>query len=171
MCKMANEEVGTILESKKPKKKGKKFIIALFSLALILAIVVYVCLSGFLPVPGCYETSAPAGNYEEIPLESYIEETPELAEMPNLNKIEHKIWKTDLPSDQIVNSYKQNLSDKGYNLEYDGIVSLDEKEYTALGFLKGLTAVGILVSNDGDVIYATGFATDFIEIVEWYQSQ
>ena len=91
--------------------------------------------------------------------------------MPNLDKIEHKIWKTDLPSDQIVNSYKQNLSDKGYNLEYDGIVSLDEKEYTALGFLKGLTAVGILVSNDGDVIYATGFATDFIEIVEWYQSQ
>ena len=168
---MEKVEVETNVETKQSKKKGKKFVIALFLLATISVLIFYFCLSGFLPVPGFYETTEPAGNYEEVSLESYIQETPEIANMPNIDKVEHKIWKTDSTSDQIIYEYKQKLEDKGYSLEYNGKVSFEDKEYTTLGFLKGLTAVGILISDEGDVVYATGFATDFIEILEWYQNQ
>jgi hypothetical protein len=168
---MVEVEVETNVEIKTPKKRSKKLVIALFSLVTISVLILYFCLSGFIPVPGFYETVEPAGNHEEVPLENYIEETPEIADMPNLDKIEHTIWKTDSTSEEIIETYKQQLGDEGYNLEYEGKVSFENKEYTVLGFLKGLNAAGILISDEGDVVYASGFATDFIEIVEWYQSQ
>jgi hypothetical protein len=167
---MVEMEVETNVK-KSTKKKSRKLIIALFSLATVSFLVLYLCLSGFIPVPGFYETTEPVGNYEEVSLESYIEEIPEIADMPNLDKIEYKIWKTDSTDDELIETYKQDVGDKGYNLEYEGKVSFEDKQYTVLGFLKGLSAVGILLSDDGDVVYATGFATDFIEILEWYQNQ
>ena len=176
---MVEVEVETNVEIKPPKKKGKKLVIALFSLAVVSVLILYLCLSGFVPVPGFYETTEPVGDYDEVSLNSYIEETPEIADMPNLDKIEQKIWKTDSTCDQIIENYKQDLEDKGYNLEYEGIINLDDKEYAVLGFLKGLTAVGILISEEGnvessyesEVVYATGNALDFMEILDWYENQ
>ena len=117
----------------------------------------------------------PIGNYEEKTMETYIEKYPIISQIPNLDKIDKNFYETDENTDSIVESYKQKLLNEGYSLEYEDILTIEDKEYKILGFLKGFTAVGILISNNEDneseVIYTTGSALDFIEILEWYQNQ
>jgi hypothetical protein len=57
-------------------------------------------------------------------------------------------------------------------------MDFDGRQFRVVGFLKGLTVVGVVVTDDADdefgydtvVLYATGSAFDFQEILEWYQS-
>lgn len=161
------------MKGKNKKRFNKKF--------AILGIIVIVCLSIFLIlsilnfIPFFLNPVEPFGNYEEKTIESYIEKYPIISEIPNLDKIDKNFYETDENTGSIIEFYKQKLGNEGYSLEYEDTIIIGEKEYTVLGYLKGLTAVGILISNNdekgSEIIYTTGNALDFIEILEWYQSQ
>ncbi len=160
------------------KVKNKK-IILLIILSVIIpsSIFVYLYSTNYLPFSN--ETKQPAGNIESINVQKYFEDHPEIKEMPNLNKINYNAWRTNLTIKQLVDSYKQDLLKEGYDLQYENTIILDGKEYYVLGFIKGLTAVGILISRNtinmnnyySEIIYATGNILDFNEIIDWYQSQ
>jgi hypothetical protein len=172
------EQINNSEKIQKPiKKRGKRKIIALGIILLTLLIVFIILLyAGFLPL--FLQSKEPIGNAEEITIETYLEKNPELAEMPNLDKIETSAFGTDASVNNILDDYKEKLQNEGYSLEYEDTMDLYGKTYEVLGFLKGLTAVGILITSDtsgetnyeSEVIYATGNALDFQEILDWYQS-
>lgn len=172
-----NNKEDTDKKSSFINRKSRKPLSLVIIIVIILSIFLYLNLANFLPLLS--ETKKPEGNIESINTQKYIEEYPELGEIPNLDKINYDAWKTDLTVEQVINSYKQDLSKDGYDLQYENTIDFHGKEYYVLGFLKGLTAVGILISLDttswddynSEVIYATGNALDFKEIIDWYQSQ
>jgi len=160
---------------KKVNKKKTKIVIVTI-VAIIVAILVFYHM-GFIPVG--LSAKNPIGDYKEISMGEYIEEYPDLATMPNLDKIEKKGFKTTSSSEDVIQDYTQKLLDEGYSLKYEGIVNFDGKNFEVYGFLKGLTAVGILTTPvseeengyNSEVIYVTGNALDFQEIIKWYQSK
>jgi hypothetical protein len=95
--------------------------------------------------------------------------------MPNLDKIEYEAYDTDESVSNITESYQDKLISEGYSLKYSGTVELDGVTFNVYGYLKGFTAVGILTTDeitddyDSLVVYATGNALDFKEILDWYQ--
>jgi hypothetical protein len=167
------------IDKKSPivKKKSRKLLSVVIVIIIISSTFLYLNITNYLPFLS--ETKQPVGNIEPINTQKYIEEYPELGEMPNLDKIKYDAWKTDSTVEQVIDAYKQDLSKGGYSLQYENTIDFDGKEYYALGFLKGLTAVGILISSDtnfgddydSEVLYATGNALDFKEILDWYKSQ
>jgi hypothetical protein len=166
-----------LLIIKQKSKKSKKLALLFIVILIILSTFLIFNLTDYLPFLS--EIKQPAGNIESINIQKYIEENPKIGEMPNLDKIKYNIWKSDLTIEQVVNSYKQDLLKEGYDLQYDNTINYNGKEYYVLGFIKGLTAVGILISLDttfgdhykSEIIYATGNVIDFNEIIDWYQTQ
>lgn len=142
-------------------------VICILSIFLILAYLNY--------LPFFLKPVKPIGNYEEKTMDSYIEKYPLISDIPNLDKIEKNFYNTDENSTSIIEFYKQKLSEEGYSLKYEDTIQIEGYEFTVLGYTKGVTAVGILISNNGsdgsEVIYTTGNAVDFIDILEWYQNQ
>ena len=99
--------------------------------------------------------------------------------MPNLDKLEYKAFDTDASVSDVVDDYHSKLNNDGYHLEYSSTVELDGTTFEVRGYLKGLTAVAILTTDEtienydfgSLVLYATGNALDFREILDWYQSK
>lgn len=159
------------------KQKSRKLLLIFVVFIIVLLIFLYLNFTNYLPFLS--KTKQPMGNVESINIQKYIEENPEIREMPNLDKINYDAWRSNLTIEQLIDSYKQDLLKNGYNLRYEDTINFDGKEYYVLGFLKGITAVGILISIDktygdkynSEVIYATGNVLDFNEIIDWYQSQ
>jgi hypothetical protein len=159
------------------KKKNRKLLSFFIVIIVISSIFLYLNLTNYLPFLS--EIRQPVGTVEPINTQKYIQEYPELKEMPNIDKINYNAWKTDSTLEQVVDSYKKDLSKDGYTLQYENTINLDGKEYYVLGYLKGLTAVGILISSDSnladnyntEVLYATGNVLDFKGILDWYQSK
>ena len=167
------------IDKKSPnvKRKSRILLSLIIVILIILSIFFYLNFTNYLPFLS--ETKQPDGKIEQINVQEYIKENPKLGEMPNLDKIKYNAWKTNLTINQVINSYKQKLSIEGYVLQYEDKIIFDLKEYFVLGFIKGITAVGILISLDSnplddyksEVIYSTGDILYFEEIIEWYQSQ
>jgi len=134
--------------------------------------------AGFLPITGLLSVKEPAGSSVPLDIESYMEMYPELAEMPNLDHIKYEAFGTDVSTNVVIDEYTQQLEAEGYHVEYDGTVEMDGSSLQFVGFLKGLTAVGIIITDepaedvghDTVVLYATGNALDFKEILDWYQN-
>jgi len=157
----------------KSKKRTKKIIVILTIIFTIVGILIY---TDYIPL--FYEIKKPVGNYEEIKLENMVDDFPDLADMPNLENINYKTFKTDETSSNIENGYKSQLENEGFNLEYEDYIYHNDNEYKVLGFLKGLKAVGIIITEDSDqisefskVLYSTGNALDFKEILDWYKNK
>ena len=135
--------------------------------------------AGFLPITGLLNVKEPAGSsIVSLNIESYMEMCPELADMPNLDHIKYEAFGTDVSTSVVIDEYTRQLEAEGYHVEYEGTVEMDESSFQFVGFLKGLTAVGIIVvdehtediGHDTVVLYATGNALDFKEILDWYQN-
>lgn len=173
------KKIGTNSKLRINLKVKYKKIILLIILIVIIPSLIFVYFNSINYLPFSSETKQPAGNAESINTQKYFEDHPEIKEMPNLNKIKYNAWRTNSTVKQVVSSYKQDLFKEGYDLQYENTILLNGKEYYVLGFLKGLTAVGILISMNktniniynSEIIYATGNILDFNEIIDWYQSQ
>jgi len=155
------------------KIKRKKRIIKLLAV-LVVVISLFLVLSWLEYIPVFTKTIEPVGNIGTMNVGSYIESNPDLSEIPNLDKLNYEGYYSTASSEDIIEGYKSDLQDKGYSLEYEGTMPLDGKQYKLIGFLKGLTAVGIIIyesSSESEVIYVTGNALDFREILEWYQNK
>ena len=161
---------------KHKKKKEKRWIKPLIALIVILTVIGFAFIFGFIPVG--LNVKPPIGNVETLNADAYLDEFPELANMPNLDKIEYGAFGTDASTEEVAVDYKNTLLSEGYNQEYSGTVEVDGVNFEADGYLKGLTAVGILTTDETTenydynslVLYATGNALDFREILDWYQT-
>jgi len=161
----------------KPKKKKGRALIALLIVSMIAVSVFFVAYYfGFIPIG--LAVREPVGNVETIDVDMYIDEFPELADMPNLDKIEYAAYGTDASIDEIDKDYDKRLTDDGYHLDYTGTFEVDGTTFEVKGYLKGLTAVAILTTDEDNeifdyeslVMYATGNALDFQEILNWYEN-
>ena len=132
---------------------------------------------GFLPIKEFLEVREPIGRSEEIELSSFMQEYPELEEIPNIENINCGVYGTEAHSDAVFYDYKNRLENDGYVLKYEGTGTHDGSDFHYYGFLKGITAVGIVTTSDTDgkfeydtvVMYTTGNAFDYKDILEWYQ--
>ena len=160
---------------KEQKNKRWKKKVAVIGIIVICILSIFLILAHLNYLPFFLKPVEPIGNYEEKSMDSYIEKHPLISEIPNLDKIEKNFYDTDENSTSIIEFYKQKLSEEGYSLKYEDTIQIEGYEFAVLGYTKGVTAVGILISNndsDGsEVIYTTGNAVDFIDILEWYQNQ
>ena len=162
-------------KSKSRFLKSKTSKVALISITII-SIIFTAYLFGYIPI--CLSAKPPAGNYAIFDILSYEEEYPELSNLPNLDKITYQGYGTDATADVVYNEYKTNLVLEGYTIKYEGTGFIGSKNFQYIGLLKGITAVGIIISSDAleetghetVILYMTGNGFDFIPILSWYQS-
>lgn len=162
----------------KYKRKTVRILLTLIPIVVLVGIVGgFAYNAGFIPIKEFLSVREPIGNSVELDIDSYMEEYPELEGIPNLDKIKYSVYGTDASTNAVVNDYRSDLENEGYTVKYEGTKDLEGRHFRVIGFLKGFTAVGIVVTSDTDdefgsdtaVIYATGSAFDFQEILDWYQ--
>ena len=159
---------------KHKRKKGKTLIILSIGIIVFLSIFFVAYYLGYIPIG--LSVIEPIGNAKTVNVDSLMDEFSSLADMPNLDKIDYKAFDTDASVSDIVNDYNNQLISDGYSLEYSGTVELGGVTFEVNGYLKGLTAVGILTTDeitenyDSLVLYAAGNVLDFREILDWYKS-
>jgi hypothetical protein len=174
--KLTKKKLATLKQPiTKPKNKLSKKLVVLSVCTFLLLLTFFISYSfGFIPIG--LSVIEPIGNVKTVNVEDLIEELPSMADMPNLDKIEYEAYDTDESISNICESYQNKLISEGYSLRYSGTVELDGVTFDVYGYLKGLTAVGILTTDeitddyDSLVLYATGNAMDFREILDWYKT-
>jgi hypothetical protein len=133
--------------------------------------------AGFIPIKELLETQEPIGKAEEINIDEYMDEYPEIENIPNLDKLKYKAYGTDESIDAVANDYKQKLENDGYSIKYEGTVYKRGIPFQCYGFLKRFTAVGIIMTSDANVtfghetrvLYTTGSVFDYREIMNFMQ--
>jgi hypothetical protein len=163
-------------------KKRNKNIFRLFIIFISIAIVVGICSSiaynsGFVPIVQLLEVKEPIGEAEEIDIDDQFNKYPKIREIPFIDKLKYRVYGTDKSMESVADNYIEKLENEGYRLLYDGIVYRDEIPYYYYGFLKGFTAVGIIMTSDKNVslnhetmvLYTTGNALDYRNLLRWYK--
>jgi len=162
------------------RKTGKRIIVVSIVLIILLTIIGGAAFTaynmGFIPVN--LSVKKPAGTSATVDIACYMQEYPELDEIPNLDKIKYGVYSTDASSNSVKTEYKQQLETEGYNLYREGSILVDGTDFKFTAYLKGLTAVVIIVAenceafdDDTVVLYTTGNAFYYREILDWYNNQ
>jgi len=167
--------------NQKPRKKPKanvkrKTTKVLIFTSVITAAILIAYNFGFIPIG--LSARVPVGDYILLDLDSYKENYLEVSDIPNLHKIIYQGYGTDELADVVYDNYKKDLLSDGYSIEYEGTGYFIGKNFRYMGFLKGITAVGIIISSETSeeigyktgILYMTGNAFDFIPILNWYQN-
>lgn len=164
-----------------PLKKNLPRVVTLAAIILILvgASSFTAHRGGFLPLKIFLDTEEPIGDASEIDVDKYMKEYPQLNDLPNLNKIKHKLYGTDASINTVAVDYKQRLRNKGYKLKYTGTKTIRGISLDYFGFTKGLTVVGIVMTSDGIsqfknydtvVLYTTGNLFAYKDAISWYNA-
>ena len=133
--------------------------------------------TGFLPIKILLETEEPIGHVEEIDIGEYIDEYPELDDIPRITRIKYQVYGTDASVNTVALDYKQKLQDDGYKLKYTGSRTIRGISVDYFGFVKGLTVVGIVMTSedvgslknfDTVVLYTTGGLFAYKDVISMY---
>ena len=131
---------------------------------------------GYIPIGPTLQVERPIG-YTKLCTSCYEEKYEDiLDQIPNLDKIKYDVFGSDNTYLEIFVDYKQKLEADGFHEETSGIKTVKGIEVRYYGFLKGITAVGIGIALGSDVdlpyesvvLYTTGSALDYQEIIDWY---
>ncbi len=133
--------------------------------------------AGFLPINEFLTIKEPAGSAVSLPVAGYMQAYPELAQIPNLDHIKYEAFGTDASVTTVFAEYEDQLAAEGYHREYQGTGEFGDISFEFAGYLKGLTAVGIIalsgaadyVGHDTVVFYTTGNALEFQAMLDWYE--
>lgn len=133
--------------------------------------------AGFIPIKEFLEIQEPIGNAEEIDIDEYLRQYPEIKDIPSLDKVKYKVYGTDESTVNVANDYKQKLKENGYNVKYEGTIYKFGMALNYYVYLKGLTAVGIVTTSDAKgtfghetmVLYTTGNILNYMEIAALYK--
>lgn len=134
--------------------------------------------AGYIPIEQTLQIQEPI-NYQQV-CGSCLEEKYRnvLDEIPNLDKIKYEVYISSSNRIEVANDYIQKMTNDGYNLEYQGMKTVYGVDVYYYGFVKGITVVGIAISNGADIgypeansiiLYTTGNALDYQEIINWYK--
>jgi len=178
--KIPNQNYYNSNEEKMNKRKKKiiKLLVLFVSISILLGIFGSIAYkAGFIPIKRFMGVKKPIGDAEEINIDEHIKKYPEIRKFPYLDKLKYKVYVTNKSKDVVANDYKKKLKDDGYKILYEGIVYREEAPFEYYGFLKGFSAVGIIMTSDKNftlnhetiVLYTTGSAFDYREIYRWYQ--
>ena len=134
--------------------------------------------AGFIPVKEFLEVQEPIGKAEEINIDEPMKKYPKLKDIPYIDKLKYKVYGTDEPLDVVANDYKEKLENDGYHVLYEGIIYREETPFQYYGFIKGFTAVGIIMTSYKNVslnhttmvLYSTGSAFDYRNLIMWYKA-
>jgi len=160
------------------KKKNIKIFAASIIIIIFLGIFGSVAYNaGFVPIKRFMEVKQPIGEAEEINIDEHLYKHPEIRNFPYIDKFKYKVYGINRTVDAVSNDYKSQLEDEGYKLLYEGVAYKDEIPLKYYGFLKGLTGVGIVITDDENitlgyetmVLYTTGNALDYRKIFNWYK--
>ena len=162
----------------KPRRKHKNlkrasvFFIAIFVIGILLFNM------GYLPIKAFLDTPKPIACAGEIKIDTYIQKYPEIKDIPKLNEIKCNIYLSDASLDSVSNNYIYKLEKEGYRLDYKGEYTKNDITFHYLGFIKGITAIGIILSDDVNDIFnhktavlsTIGSIYDYQEIIQWYKA-
>jgi len=163
--------------TKRPNKKSNKIIKRIFAFFVIFMFFGVIAFNmGYLPIKALLHVPEPVGCVGEINIQTYEKDYPELSGVPNLDNIKYKIFISDATIETIANNYKYDLKEKGYELEYQGVITKKGMTFHYYGFVKGITAVGIILTSDLTKVSSTyetvvlstiGSVYDYKEIINW----
>jgi len=176
-----SREINPYFNSNSLKRRNKK-IMKIFAISIIVIIILgifgsVVYNAGYIPIKRFMPVKKPIGDAEEINIDEHINKHPEIRNFPYINRLKYKIFGTNRSIKAVINDYKKKLGDEGYKLLYDGVVYKDDIPLQYYGFLKGLTGIGIILTDDENVtlnyetmvLYSTGSILDYREILTWYK--
>lgn len=161
------------------KRRIVKFVLISVVVLLVVGSVGVVAFhAGFLPINEFLNIKEPAGSAVPLSIANYIESYPELAQIPNLDHIKYQAFGTDASPATIFAEYVDQLCREGYHLKYQGTGDFGDISFEFAGYLKGLTAVGIIVlsgaldyvGHESVVFYTTGNALQFQAMLDWYEN-
>lgn len=165
--------------SKKNRRKIMKLLVIFISIIVLLGIFGSIAYNaGFIPINEFLEIQEPIGKTEEIDIVEPLKKYPEIKDIPYIDKLKYKIYGSDELMDDIANDYKNKLKNKGYRILYEGTIYRKEIPFQYYGFIKGFTAVGIIMTSDKNVslnhqtmvLYSTGSALDYRKLIMWYKA-
>jgi hypothetical protein len=163
--------------------KRNRRIIKIFAVSIIVIIflgifgsVVYN--AGYIPIKRFMPVKSPLGEADEIDIDEHLYKHPEIKNFPYIDRLKYKIFGTNKSIDAVANDYKKQLKDEGFNLLYNGEACRRDIPFRYYGYLKGITGVGIIITDDETitlnyetmVLYTTGSALDYREILTWYKN-
>jgi hypothetical protein len=134
--------------------------------------------SGYIPITETLTVEEPIEG-KPVDIETYEQRYKNITmEIPNYDKIKKQLYESDYTAFEIYLDYKQKLEQEGYHQEKIGSTEINEIPVKYYSFLKGLTAVAFIIVLGEDigrgcesvVLYTTGNALDYQEIIEWYQT-
>jgi len=161
-------------------KKNKYLKIFAVSIIVIIILGIFgavVYNAGYIPIKRFMDVKKPIGEYDEINIDEHIYKHPEIRNSPYIEKLKYKVFGTNKPINVVANDYKEKLENDGFKLLYDGIAYKGDIPLHYYGYIKGLTGVGIIITDDKNVtlnyetmvLYSTGSILDYREILTWYK--
>jgi len=178
-CKIVNNASEKTIK-KEPKTK-KTFFSPKKTFYLILCFVVIgVVISssfnaGFIPVKSFLEIKEPIGIISEINIEETVEKySLPVKEIPIFDNVKYKIFTSTQAKNVIEADYIDELKSEGFELKYSGVKNIKGFNLRYCGFIKGITAVVIVMTSDNVyinnyetlVLYSTGSVFDYAEILK-----
>ena len=164
-------------ETNKPRRKHKNlkrasvFFISIFVIGILLFNL------GYLPIKAFLNTPEPIACAGEVNVKQYMDQYPALKNIPKLNDIKYKVYVSDASLESVEDNYIYKLKKQGYSLDYQGEVTKNDITFHYLGFTKGITGIGIILSDDVQDIFnhetavlsTIGSIYDYQEIITWYK--
>jgi len=166
------------VKKKKPYKKNKNIrrILCLFIIMGLFGVVAFNL--GYMPIKAFLNVPEPIGCAGEINIDSYMKEYAVIQGIPKLDKIKYKVFVSDASLETVANYYIYELKKDGYSFNYQGTVTKKDITFHYYGFEKGITAIGIILTDDTNdlfghetaVLSTIGSIYDYQDIVSWYKT-
>ncbi len=169
----------SINKDTKNKKRKTRFYTSIFiAFFIISTILVTSYNTGYLPVNSLLEIKEPSGRYTEIKYSEIERNYPITNAIPEIKDIKNKLYESDENIRVISENYKKDLLNEGYKLEYNGVENIKGINVHYYGYIKGITAVVILITSDNIdtfdsdtlVLYSTGNIFSYKNIIDRYSS-
>jgi len=161
----------------KKQKKGLKYYVSI-AVVFLLFITVFSTTfnAGYIPIDQFLEIKEPSGNAREISYMQVKEKYPIVDSIPEIKTVKHKLFGTDNTISNVADDYEKELINQGYKLEYCGNTDIKGINVHYYGFVKGITAVVILMTSDDVgvantetiVLYSTANVFTYKSIIEKY---
>lgn len=131
--------------------------------------------AGYIPVKSFLEIKEPIGIVAEINIEETVEKySLPVGAIPTFKNVKYKIYGSNQGKPVIEADYIDELTNEGFNLKYSGTKNIKGFDLNYYGFIKGFTAIVIIMTsddiyiNDYDtlVVYSIGSIFDYAEILK-----
>ena len=161
------------------RKRGPIYYVSIIIVFLILITAFTTTYNaGYIPIKSLMEVKEPSGNAREISYTQVKEKYPLIDSIPEIKAVKHKLYGTDDPIPNVANKYERDLLSDGFKLKYCDNTEIKGVNVHYYGYLKGFTAVVILMTSDDVgvantetiVLYSTSNIFSYKAIINKYSN-